>query len=1066
MNMGPTGVRVWVRDYQFQVMTVDAGSPADGVLLRGDIIVAADGIEFGEKADPRMTLGNAIGAAEADDGILTLKIIRDGKRKTVEIPLPVTGPFSRTWPYNCMKSRRILYEACDYLVKAQMPDGEIVTDGSAGLFPAGLLLLASGDVRYMDAARRAVYAAEGKDFDKIDYHNWAKGYGGVLLAEYYLATGDPSVLEKLKILTDGLAKGQMRCGSWGHNGPSGGYGAMNQAGVVCAMAMVLAQECGIDVDQVALNKALNFFGRYAELGAVPYGDHGPGTRNPDDNGKSASSSVLFSLLPDRKSEVAAFSDSIAMSYASRETGHTGGYFSMFWGPLGCAPAGQDALARFMGYQAWYYNLSRTWKGALVLLPYKEALTRFDGSSYNESGGEFTTGGLGLAFALPFKRLRILGAPRSVFGAELKGELLEARELYQKRDWTAFDKAIAALPGKGASSEVKQFAQQLKSSADLMRASKARTIKEIKNNLAEGDAYRASMQLEDLKRFFGAEDRDLVNLAGRFEDSTTQWYVREGKMYYEAWQNVRGAAVKSWVPYYGERSKLLAWEVRDLAPRLWDELVDASDEVTNEWRIIHLDPTEDLPGDWASPAFDDSSWIQCAGMTGAPVDSEKQLGAGGRILGRLSFVADQVSFRALRIKLRSARNAITDVYLNGEQVAHVVRGQRSGYAKIELDVSARDLIHKGANCLAVTSTEAGRGGNALDAGLQAVIVEQPWEGPLQSGSKAEGPQDGTAVLAPLLSLPERQRLARTETLRVDEALAAYNLDLNAQYDAMTTEMLIGEIASNVPYRRYLAVSAILRRPENEALSVAVNALQSDNWRVRSSGCSILPAVWSKHEDKGDDSAASIKKQIPALIQLLTDEHFWVRACAANALSAFGKEAESATDALVKAAADPEEWVRGAALRALEKVTDDPAPSLTAAAAAVKSGWTSFSVANTALGFVNRFEAGGEESVSLLIQMIAKPGEGMGAEMLSKAIERLAVLDPEKAVPVLARVAEGGYEYNRLRGNPRGVSIDLLCGMGARAKAALPTLKKIAASDDEADSKVREQAAKAVEAIESK
>jgi hypothetical protein len=137
MNMGPTGARAWMRGYQFQVMTVDRGSPADGVIERGDLIIAAGGTEFGEKADPRMTLGKAIGAAEAKDGILKLEIIRDGRTKTVKVVLPVTGPFSATWPYDCAKSKLILFQACDYLAKAQMPDGEIVTDGSAGLFPRG-----------------------------------------------------------------------------------------------------------------------------------------------------------------------------------------------------------------------------------------------------------------------------------------------------------------------------------------------------------------------------------------------------------------------------------------------------------------------------------------------------------------------------------------------------------------------------------------------------------------------------------------------------------------------------------------------------------------------------------------------------------------------------------------------------------------------------------------------------------------------------------------------------------------------------------------------------------------
>jgi hypothetical protein len=54
-----------------------------------------------------------------------------------------------------------------------------------------------------------------------------------------------------------------------------------------------------------------------------------------------------------------------------------------------------------------------------------------------------------------------------------------------------------------------------------------------------------------------------------------------------------------------------------------------------------------------------------------------------VLARRSFDIDENAFRGLRLKLQAARGAITRVYLNGEQVAHVVRSRRSGYAKILL-----------------------------------------------------------------------------------------------------------------------------------------------------------------------------------------------------------------------------------------------------------------------------------------------------------------------------------------------------------------------------------------------
>ena len=62
-----------------------------------------------------------------------------------------------------------------------------------------------------------------------------------------------------------------------------------------------------------------------------------------------------------------------------------------------------------------------------------------------------------------------------------------------------------------------------------------------------------------------------------------------------------------------------------------------------------------------------------------------------------------------------------------------------------------------------------------------------------------------------------------------------------------------------------------------------------------------------------------------------------------------------------------------------------------------------------------------------------------------------------------MALGGYAYDRLRGNPRGKAIELLAGLGPKAKAAVPVLKKIAESEDDKDKKLRDAALKAVEAI---
>jgi hypothetical protein len=1033
MNMGPTGVRVWMRGYRFQVMAVDAGSPADGVLQSGDWIMGVAGTRFSGDVDSRMTLGNAIGRAEETDGRLALAIRRDGKDRHVVLQLAVTGPYAATWPYGCAKSQRVLHEACAYLLKAQFPDGAVVTDGGMGTFLSGLLLLASGEARFLDGARRAVYATTAMDFKKMETHNWPMGYGGLLLAEYYLATGDDSVLEKLEKIVDHFEQGQMRCGSWGHIGPSAGYGAMNQAGIICTITMVLAQECGIEVDREVLQRALSFYGQYAELGAVPYGDHGPGVRIPDDNGKSASTAVLCSLRPEWEGAASVFVQSVAMSYWLRETGHTGGLFSMIWGPLACAMAGEDQFRTFMDYQSWHYNLCRTWRGALVMLPYYEALTRFDDSTYAFFGGEFTTGGMALVYALPHRRLRILGAPRSVFAAELDGPLLKARQCYQSRRWEAFDAAVAVARDAAATPKKRRWLAQLESAAAMLQATTRRTVKEIENNLAEGDGYRASEQYSALKRLLGEEHEAVRALGPRFEDGTVKWHVRAGGQYYEAWHSLRAFTFQSWLPY-GLPAKRLVGEVPELRVRPWEPLLDVAGTTSNLWEI--------------------------SGDTGS-------------VSGRREFELMSTDYAALRLQLQSPRNSHTRVRLNGVQVAEAVRGQRSGHAEIDLDESAIALLKKGKNTIEINSTSAGSGGNALDIGLDGVVPERPLP---SSPERVEGRLAVLQPVGPLRAALERARNtfhampvddapnpAVPERLRVRDSMDRFRAALDKACDAMSMDEVGEALRCPVAYWRYLAGGSLSRRGA-DGLKMAVAGFGDDDWRVRSACCDALTFVQPAGA-QGDDAVPPIETGgavVSRLTALLFDENAWVRCRAAGALGAIGRADTPAAAALARAAIDPDPWVRSAALGAIEKVTDDPRVLVNAARDALQVPSSSFSVTGKSLALIEKHGADDKKLIPALVFAVEHPGEGMWAHGLNKAMALLADLDSggAKAVSAIAKVAAGGYAYDRLRGNPRKTAIDLLGKMGANAASAVPVLEGIVAGSNEKEEALREAAEAAI------
>ena len=117
----------WVR--QLLVQKIQEGSPADGVLQVGDVILGADGT--GAKQVPlfegatwaMIPIANAINEAEArKPAVLKLLVWRKGETKTIPIELDYLGRYSGTAPYNCEKSANILKRGIDALLKEEKGD--------------------------------------------------------------------------------------------------------------------------------------------------------------------------------------------------------------------------------------------------------------------------------------------------------------------------------------------------------------------------------------------------------------------------------------------------------------------------------------------------------------------------------------------------------------------------------------------------------------------------------------------------------------------------------------------------------------------------------------------------------------------------------------------------------------------------------------------------------------------------------------------------------------------------------------------------------------------------------
>ncbi len=459
-NLGATGLRGWIyskpvthfdglqgrttaSSRQILVTHVGAKSPADGVLQVDDVILGVGGKLFED--DARKVFAQAIQAAEKESsgGVLKVTRWRAGKTEEVQLKLRVMGTYAASAPCDCAKSKKIFDEACVALAKEPLPAN---WHGSIN----GLALLATGNDQYRPLLQKLAQeiSTNARKSDRIGMGSWENGYRGLFLSEYYLATGDSSVLPAINAITVSLARGQSMFGTFGHgyasltpdgklHGSIPPYGPVNQAGLPANLAILFGKKCGVLDEEVnpAVDRASKFFGYFVDKGTIPYGEHEPWPFH-DNNGKSAMSAVLFGLQDNKVSEAQFFAKMTVASYRSRECGHTGQGFSYLWGALGANVGGPDAAAAFFKEASWHLDLVRrsdgsfTYDGGEQYGPGKtDDNTYYGQSSYY---GLSPNAVYVLTYSLPLKKLLLTGKE---FASELK---LSKREVEQAVTSGRFD----------------------------------------------------------------------------------------------------------------------------------------------------------------------------------------------------------------------------------------------------------------------------------------------------------------------------------------------------------------------------------------------------------------------------------------------------------------------------------------------------------------------------------------------------------------------------------------------------------------------------------------------------
>lgn len=437
--LGSTGAfgGFWYRQPRMiQIAIVNAGTPADGKLKVCDVILGV-GTSTNFTSDAHRALSSAITDAEKSTGKLVLTVwrpvtttvIKDrgkkGKVPTLEIVKPISGQvqqvtlnlpvkraYSATSPWNCEKTKFLVNDAAESIVKRE---GKNRLQGGFADNLDALGLLATGNPKYLpQVAKLAQEQAKACEaFDIMGgpgISSWQGGYLNLFLTEYYLLTKDEKVLPGIKALSEYMAYGQSAVGTWSHvmanvqgnglYGPSATYGSMNSASLPIAISLVLAQKCGITTQPVndAVNRSRKFYKFYVDKGCIPYGENPPSFYH-DNNGKNSMAAVFYDLLGDKEA-TKYFARMTLASHNTREVGHTGHFFAWQWGAPAAARGGPAAAHVFVEKTRYFTELERRADGSCVYQPALKGANKYLGCS--------TTGQRLMQHCLPRKVLYITG----------------------------------------------------------------------------------------------------------------------------------------------------------------------------------------------------------------------------------------------------------------------------------------------------------------------------------------------------------------------------------------------------------------------------------------------------------------------------------------------------------------------------------------------------------------------------------------------------------------------------------------------------------------------------------
>jgi len=698
--LGQTGLQVKPFGPNMKVVKVLSGSPSDGKVKLGDLIYKVNG-RYLETSHLHM-VADAIAYAESEAGAgkISFSLRREKELLEVQLQLEVLGTISSTTPYDCPKSERLIKNSEAYLVAR---DGQSTTRAGGGWLHTDLLfLLATGNPKHLGLIRRFVYEKSVQVVEKGHAKGgWSGGAGAMLLAEYYLATGDKNVLPALKIYCDGIAADQCKedsfpdlgpreFGGWRHNHPGGRhYGMMATIGYPNMIGWTLARESGVQIDEKAFAIGHHYFTDHqAEMGRNDYAAKAGMALSPEPmdpvkmsngmisghNGSRGLAAIYYDLVDNSR---IAHLNSLYCCYAFNECniGHASNFFNGMWTPIGASKQSKAAFSTFMKNHYWFQDLRRMYD-----------------HGYAPANGHH------LALLVPRKRLQILGAPTSVFSTKAPSILKPALDAHYAKNYNLAKSLAKELLAKGElKSEERGMAEQLVQAIADLNVSLAFDLSKAESFLKKGNYYEASLDLKQLKGVLPSTHEQLLAIEKSVNDPVKKKLISQQQREY--------------------RDRMTALRTRDQKSQKSTHSEDVWDSLTTEESISHrnkgiglvemgtatlwkakvVESISQAPKGWTQNDFDDNAWFEGRLPFSWHLNHT--------LIARAEFnVKDKTAISKLRVSTHPFRQQNIVVYINGKIVAKINQCEgNKGWVRGELKKKALEHLHDGPNTISFRTT---------------------------------------------------------------------------------------------------------------------------------------------------------------------------------------------------------------------------------------------------------------------------------------------------------------------------------------------------------------------------